>query len=166
MPPRQDNERNVSSSLLDRLTDLEPREAADPPLTRAASIRQLKTSLRRDLEWLFNTRANPDTPMDLAEVVRSVYNYGLPDFTHLSLGSNRDRTVLQKRMELAISYFEPRLTGITVRLLENSYEPGRAIRFQIDGMLKMDPAPEHISFDTLLDIPTGEYLVKGESSAR
>ena len=50
----------VTPALLDRLIDLEPKVAADPPASRSQSVRQLKASLRRDLEWLLNTRRIPD----------------------------------------------------------------------------------------------------------
>jgi hypothetical protein len=33
-------------------------------------------------------------------------------------------------------------------------------------MLKMDPAPELISYDTVLSLTSGEYQVQGERSAR
>ena len=150
----------VSLPLLDRLTDDEQGISYTRP-DRAKSVRELKRSLRRDLEWLFNSRANHEVPPDLAEVKKSVYNYGLPDYSHLSLNSFGDRQRLQKQLEVAINLFEPRLQGITVRLADNSFEPGRAIRFQIDGFLKMDPAPERISFDTVLDIPSGPSHTKG-----
>ena len=39
------------------------------------------------------------------------------------------------------------------------------MRFQIEALLKMDPAPEHISFDTVLQLSSGEYQVKGDSGA-
>jgi predicted component of type VI protein secretion system len=29
-------------------------------------------------------------------------------------------------------------------------------------MLKIDPAPEHVTFDTMLELNSGEYAVKGE----
>jgi hypothetical protein len=29
----------------------------------------------------------------------------------------------------------------------------------------MDPAPEHVSFDTVLQLTSGEYQVKGEPGA-
>lgn len=163
----KDSDRIVSLSLLDKLTNLEPNLKADAPLTRDKSVRMLKASLRRDLEWLFNSRANHDCPPqeEMPEVFKSVYNYGLPDFSNYSFSNYADRQRLQKQLEMAIMLFEPRLTGVTVRMLDNSFDPGRAMRFQIDGLLKMDPAPEHVSFDTVLDIPSGEYQVKGDSSA-
>ena len=162
----RDSEKLVTLPLLDRLTDTE-KGKVDNAMTRAQSIRLLKAALRRDLEWLFNTRSNLDIPANMSEVVQSVMNYGMPDYTHMSLANVGDRYRVQRQMELAITMFEPRLSGVTVRLAgeEGSYEPGRAVRFHIDAMLKMDPAPEHISFDTVLDIPSGEYQVKGDSSA-
>lgn len=165
--PRE-SEQLVTLPLIDRLTDLEPRLAADPPITRAQSIRLLKASLRRDLEWLFNTRANAETPPQnvMPEVYRSVFNYGLPDFSHVSMSLHSQRVLLQRQLETAIGLFEPRLTGVQVRMLDQAYEAGRALRFQVDGFLKTDPAPEHVSFDTVLDVPSGEYAVKGETGAR
>lgn len=163
----KDTDRNVSLSLLDKLTNLEPNLRSDPPMSRDKSVRMLKVSLRRDLEWLFNSRANHETPPsnEMPEVFRSVFNYGLPDFSNYSFSNYNDRHTLQKQLEMAITMFEPRLMGVSVRLLDNSYDPGRAIRFQIDGFLKMDPSPEHVSFDTVLDIPSGEYQVKGDANA-
>ncbi len=38
----------------------------------------------------------------------------------------------------------------------------RAVRFRIDGRLKIDPAPEPVVFDTMLRIGSGEFKVKGE----
>jgi len=142
--------------------------AADTPITRAQSIRLLKASLKRDLEWLFNSRANAETPPQnvMPEVYRSVFNYGLPDFSHVSMSQHSQRVLLQRQLEVAVGLFEPRLTGVQVRLLDQAHEAGRTLRFQIDGFLRMDPAPEHVSFDTVLDVPSGEYQVKGESGAR
>ena len=33
------------------------------------------------------------------------------------------------------------------------------------GLLLMDPAPEHVSFDTVLELTTGDYVVKGDADA-
>ena len=49
-------ERPVRPSVLDRLIDDDPRSNVEPPLTRSQSVRQFKTALRRDLEWLLNAR--------------------------------------------------------------------------------------------------------------
>ena len=48
---------------------------------------------------------------------------------------------------------------------ENCRGSQHILRFQIEGMLDMDPAPEHISFDTVLQLSSGEYQVKGDPNA-
>jgi type VI secretion system protein ImpF len=161
--PKLDPDVAVTISVLDRLIDLNPDVASDPPANRSQSVRQLKASLRRDLEWLLNTRRNPDeVPESYEELFRSLYNYGLPDVTSMGLNSTRDRQRLLRLIEQTIEIFEPRLTGVRVRSVDNSSSGPRILRFQIEALLKMDPAPEQILFDTVLQLNSGEYQVKGD----
>lgn len=165
---RGDTETTVTLSVLDRLIDREPKEASEQPLTRAQSVRQLKASLRRDLEWLLNTRRIADeAPESLEQLNRSLYNFGLPDFSAMSFANPRDRTRLIRSLENTIRLFEPRLDAIKVIPVEVSGDAQnkRMLRFQIEGLLKMDPAPEQVSFDTVLQLTSGEYEVKGERGA-
>ena len=80
---RYDNEIRVTQSVLDRLIDLEPRVSTEPPKSNATSLADLKQSVRRDLEWLLNTRYfyDPGDGVGLEETIKSVAFYGLPDFT-------------------------------------------------------------------------------------
>src|SRR5208283_3179807 len=143
--PRWEPEHTVTQSLLERLIDREPREQSEMAPTRAQSVRQLKASLRRDLEWLLNTRRNPEAaPDSLAETSRSLYNYGLPDFSALSLHSPRDRGQLLVQLERAVAVFEPRLRDVRVSMVEAPGSNSRTVHFQIEGLLQMDPAPEHV----------------------
>ena len=74
-------------------------------------MRQLKASLRRDLEWLLNTRQIPDAvgPETYRELERSLYNYGLPDVTSMSLDSLADQQKLSAPdPEQTLADFEPR----------------------------------------------------------
>jgi type VI secretion system protein ImpF len=150
----------ISQSLLDRLTDDEPGSPADPPTTRAQSFRTFKAALRRDLEWLLNTRQTPQpAPDDFRELRYSLYNYGLPDLVSLSAHSVRDRTALQHCMQEAVEVFESRLSN--VRLVnEPVLQNGRMLRFRIEGLARIDPRPEQVSFDTVLELTSGEYEVK------
>lgn len=161
--PRPDPDLAVTASILDRLVDLNPGAAADAPANRSQSIRQLKASLRRDLEWLLNTRRNPDAvPETYEEVCRSLYNYGLPDVTAMALHSPRDRQRLLRLVEQTIEIFEPRLMSTRVRALDTAGAAPRVLRFQIEALLKMDPAPEQVLFDTVLQLNNGEYQIKGD----
>ncbi len=164
--PKLEAEAHVTQSLLDRLIDTEPKVALDSPLTRSQSVRQLRASLRHDLEWLLNTRRNPDeAPESLAELRQSLYNYGLPDMSAFSISSPKDQSRLTWLLESAIAIFEPRLEAIKVSM--EPISPGsRILRFQIEGMLRMDPAPERISFDTVLELTSGVYQVKGDAGTR
>lgn len=163
---RNDPDSTVTLTLLDRLIDNDPKVRDEPMMSRVQSVRQLKASLKRDLEWLLNTRRNPEEVSDKeSELYRSLYNFGLPDLTNFGLHSTDDQSRLAWMLEETISIFEPRLEGVKVAMQPVS--PGsRQLRFQIEGLLKMDPAPERVSFDTVLELTSGAYQVKGESGAR
>jgi type VI secretion system protein ImpF len=160
---RNDQDVTVTPSVLDRLIDLELGVSVDPPANRTQSVRQLKTSLRRDLEWLLNSRRNPEEAPEAYEYLSvSLYNYGLPDVSAMSVDSPRDRNRLLRLVELTVQTFEPRLAAVRVRPIETAASGSRSLRFQIEGMLRIDPAPEQIYFDTVLQLNSGEYQVKGD----
>ena len=158
--PSLDKEGPVTLSLLDRLIDQEPDRNLEPPMTRAQSLRELRAALRRDLEWLLNTRRTIEEPPEsLREVERSVYNYGVHDTSSLYLRSPKDQEFLAKSIKTAINFFEPRLQAVSVSI-EPTTDEVHGIHFSIEGLLRMDPAPEPVFFDTLLEPTSGEYKVK------
>jgi type VI secretion system protein ImpF len=157
--PSLDKEGPVTLSVLDRLIDQEPERLLEPPLTRAQSLRDLRAALRRDLEWLFNTRSTIDEPPEsLREVERSVYSYGIHDTSSLYLRSPKDQDFLAKTIKSAITFFEPRLMAVKVTI-EPASEEVHGFHFSIEGLLRMDPAPEPVFFDTLLEPSSGQYKV-------
>ena len=157
----------VTLSVLDRLTDNDPKSpTVEAPLTRAESVRALKAGVRRDLEWLLNTRRNPDDPgMSRIETENSLYNYGLPDFSAYSIASPKDQTRLVRALQTAVKTFEPRMANVRILPLEVTSTGLRALRIRIEALLLMDPAPEHISFDTTLQLTTGDFRIKDTSDA-
>ena len=164
---RTELERTVQYSLLDRLVDHDPLARAEVAMSMAQSVRMLKASVRRDLEWLLNTRRIPEpAPENLTEVEQSLYNYGLPDITSLSRDSAASYTRLLRQVDRAIAQFEPRLTRVRVSLVETEGESARReLRFLIEAVLRMDPNPEPVLFDTVLEFSSGEYEVKGDARA-
>jgi type VI secretion system protein ImpF len=164
---RGDSETVVTQTVLDRLIDREPQNSSEQPMTRAQSIRALKASVRRDLEWLLNTRRIPHEASDeYPECRRSLYNYGLPDFTAYSFANIADRAKLLRHLEETVRLFEPRMDSVRVIPIEVGNENlTRLLRFHIEGLLKMDPAPEQVTFDTVLQLTNGEYQIRGERSA-
>ena len=163
--PRWEAEEIVGQSLLERLIDLDPKSPADSPIGRAQSVRKLKGSLRRDLEWLLNSRRNPEASDDYEELEKSLFHYGLPDLNSLSWESGHDQIRLAKTIERVLSIFEPRLKRVKVTAVGEVSATQYVLRFQIEGLLDMEPAPERISFDTVLQLSSGQYQVKGEPSA-
>ena len=145
-------ERPVRPSVLDRLIDEDPRSNVEPPLTRSQSVRQFKTALRRDLEWLLNARrVITSVPDECEHLGRSVFTFGLPDITSMSKDSRESFERLARMIQSAIDVFEPRLGDVTVALREGNSKLLRDVHFVIDGILKLDPMPERVMFDTQQD---------------
>jgi type VI secretion system protein ImpF len=59
--------------------------------------------------------------------------------------------------------FEPRLTNIVVRLTDSDQVRTPQVRFSIQATLRMDPTPEQVVFDTVLEMASGEYDVRGST---
>jgi type VI secretion system protein ImpF len=68
-------------------------------------------------------------------------------------------------MEAAIAIFEPRLKRAKVRMEQVESSTYRTLKFVIEGLLCMDPAPEPVRFDTVLELGKGEYEIKGADLA-
>ncbi len=155
-----EHETAVQPPLLDRLIDLDP-FTGDAPQTRAAAVRALKEALRRDLEWLLNTRRTAsELPKSMEELKTSVYNYGLPDLTSIALHSKADEIYLLNILESAIAAFEPRLIQVKVVTREPFHAFERTLHFHIEALLLVDPAPESVSFDTVFKVDQGACEVK------
>ena len=152
-------------SVLDRLLDDDPTVRTEPPKSRSQVLRELKLSVRRDLENLLNTRRSVKSwPEHLTELERSLVNYGLPDSTGLDLADPRSRVDFQRLLESVIRRCEPRFKSVTVELLENASVLDRTLRFRIDALLYAEPAPEPVVFDTALEPATGAVEIKGAGS--
>jgi type VI secretion system protein ImpF len=122
------------------------------------SVEQLKASVLRDLENLLNSREGgspAEAPYD--EVARSIYNYGLPDFASMAADSNTTETRLLRAIEREVELFEPRLKDVRISLQEPRAGEERRLGFVIEATLLLDPDPEHIEFDTVLEIDSGQF---------
>jgi len=156
---RFDLSHRTKPSVLDRLLDDDPRMSHETAASRFKSLQQYKNSVRRDLEWLLNTRQIVGgIRSELEEAGHSLAAYGLPDFTSANIKSQADQTLVRRAVENVIRIFEPRLEDVVVTIV------GRegidlTLRFRIDARLKVLPAPEPVTFDTVLQLSTGKYSV-------
>jgi type VI secretion system protein ImpF len=160
MRPRA--EQPLVPSVLDRLIDHEPDLSREAAKSRHQVLRELKESVRRDLEDLLNTRQRwPTWPAHLTELKYSLVNYGVPDFTGAGMGAAKDLQEVGRALQAVIQQQEPRFKRVKVALLDNAEPLDRTLRFRIDALLLVDPAPEPVVFDSSLSPGTGSFEVRG-----
>jgi type VI secretion system protein ImpF len=154
----------VVSSVLDRLLDDEPQSGRDAPKSRNQILRELKTSVCRDLENLLNTRWRcVSWPPDLDQLDVSLVNYGIPDFTGRNMSLDEERQKLREVIEQVIRRFEPRFKSVNVKMLKNNDAFDRTLRFRIDAVLHAEPAPEPVVFDSQLEPASATFEVKAQT---
>ncbi len=151
--------------LFERLTDAEPRsreEEAQP--FRVHDVRALKESVRRELRRLLNTRRHARPAPGAGGDGMTVLDYGLPDFSPLSASSGDDQNRLAAEVAAAVAAFEPRLSGVRVRVERPGGEE-RALRLHIEGRLTAGRLSEPVSFPVLVRVKSGEALVDEDEPA-
>jgi type VI secretion system protein ImpF len=149
-------------SVLDRLLDDDPTVSRDPPRNRYQVLREVKQSIRRDLENLLNTRRQPrPLPAGLEELEASLISYGVPDVSGSGFGSTKGAEKFRTILEEVIARWEPRFLRVSVSLTQQGEQIDRTLRFRIDALLRTDPAPEPIVFDSSFEPTTGTVEVKG-----
>lgn len=148
-------------SVFDRLIDLEPTVPQDTPQSRSQVLHELKQSVRRDLQNLLNTRWRCDIwPPDYEELELSLVNYGIPDFSGVNMGGPDNQQRLIAIVERAIEFFEPRFLRFSLVQSGREESFDRTLRFKIEGLLRAEPAPEPVSYDTVMDVSSAEFQVR------
>ena len=155
--------RRAQLPLLDRLIDPDPAVAADRTLSTQAAMEILRAGVCRDLEELLNTRRRwRSWQPGLTQLKQSLVAYGLPDFASGAFNDQRRRDELRQLVEECIRTFEPRITNLKVSLVEATDKTSGTLRLRIDAMLRADPAPEPIIFDTVVDLVAKTVTVSEE----
>ena len=160
----------LQPSLLDRLTDDEPEKTQEPREKRVLSSQRLRESVRRDLNWLFNTTnlASLQSLELYPEVERSTLNFGLPDLAGRT-ASSIDRELMERLLRRAIWEYEPRLlrSSLRVKLVLDPEELNHfAMNFSIQAELWAQPLPLRLFLRTDLDLETGEALVSEDTGQK
>jgi type VI secretion system protein ImpF len=146
----------VTQSLVDRLT----MPADKWPKNRDASITAFRLALKRDIEWLLNTRQPIINGIESYPLTAgSVYNFGLPDIRRFDGSKDREQNALTGSLERCIRTFEPRIKQPRV-FFEFADTNNRSLRFRIEGRIAYEDLDEEIKFDTVLELISGEYEVK------
>jgi type VI secretion system protein ImpF len=150
----------IKLTIMERIRQMRPESQAEKPqvVKRKDPFAPLLESIRRNLEWVLNSRRVIERPDEhLSELNRSMYVYGVHDLVGSSFDS-REKNRLRAEIEELIGLFEPRLTEVTIEKGEST-GPG-IVRFRINGLMMVEPEPERISFGIELDPSSGEYDVK------
>jgi type VI secretion system protein ImpF len=143
----------VQPSLLDRLTDDEPKNRYETRDHRMFSMSRLREAVLRDLSWLLNA-SHLEATQDLSEfpdVASSVLNFGIPPLTGL-VKEGIDATALSRQILIALRRYEPRLLPDTIRVSLNRATIGTAaFEFVIEADLWAQPVPLRMLLRTEVD---------------
>ena len=147
--------------FLDRLMDADPQGPEMPVPNPAEALERLQAAVRRDLESVLNARRRRrPLPELLSELQSSIIGYGIPDPASGSYSVPELRAALVREVEATIRRFEPRLTKVVVGLVGSEDDLGGVLRLKVDAVLRADPVPEPISFETLLEPVTRNVTVR------
>lgn len=147
--------------LLDRLIDEAPEVEHDTPISPSEAMAILRRSVRRDVEALLNSRRRWQSwDTALKEISVSPLNFGIPDCTGGRFHGTGQREVLRREIEETIRRFEPRFRSVRVRLTQAEEGQDSTLRLRIEAVLHAEPAPEPITFDTVVDPATADALVR------
>lgn len=136
-------------SVLDRLIDEDPNVPHEPIRPVGSLLSDIKANVRRDLEWLLNTRLYHDQSLDAyPELRRSLVTYGLPDFSTVLLGSTEHREAFRATVQSAIERLEPRLSRIAVEISSTGEAHDRTLYLKITAVLLVEPDPVPLLFDS------------------
>lgn len=150
----------VRMPLLDRLLDDRPDQAEDREIKVPDAADRLRVAVRRDLEALLNARRRRwPLPATTPELAVSPLGYGIPDATSGSYALPERREALAEEVERMIRRFEPRLLSVKVVLHDSGGELERTLRLRVDAVLRAEPDPEPISFETLIEAVSHEVRV-------
>ncbi|WP_292286643.1 type VI secretion system baseplate subunit TssE [Marivita sp.] len=153
----------LQPSILDRLTDDDPKTETENVNNRVIDIRRLREIIQRDLSWLLNT-GNLDSEIDpdqFPNVRRSVVNYGVPDSTG-DYSTRARASDVRDAIRAAIELFEPRILDGSLTVISRSEDVGRESLIAFDIMADMwaEPVPAELYLRTQFDTTTGHITLE------
>jgi type VI secretion system protein ImpF len=160
----ESNRDRINPSLLDRLTDEAPGSAGSARAGQSVTLSELRQSVLRDLNWLFNATQSlrPAELEPYPHVRNSVLNYGLPPLSGLT-ASCLDVAQLERALKQAIKDFEPRMlpdsVSVKAHLAQDSLDHHNLVSLHIEGLLWAQPVPVELLLRTRLDLESGQNRV-------
>ncbi len=150
----------AAPSILDRLLDDAPDLSVDVPRTRQAQMRDALASLRRDLEWLLNTRCCATTPPgSLPQLRRSLLSFGVSDFIGANMTTVEQRRTFAGRLEATVHACEPRLQNVSVSVLDPRESTERVLRLRIEATILLEDSSVPVLFTSSVNPTTLRFSV-------
>lgn len=147
-----DDDLNIRLPLLAALIDDDPDTTTESRQSFRTQARQIKETVRRDLQDLLNTRQRAlSWPKELTELDRSVLDYGIVDVTGANLASNERRNAFLAQIAAAIRKHDPRFQSVVITPTDNSDPQDRTLRFRIEATLRVETGPETAIFNFQLE---------------
>ncbi|MEY2776453.1 MAG: hypothetical protein RLY30_551 [Pseudomonadota bacterium] len=127
--------------LFDRLSS-----SGDTVSSSGLGLAEVRMSIQHSLSVLSSTRSPRSLERYLAGELTTL-DFGIPDFSSLSPGTESDRRLMARVMLRAINAFEPRLSSPDVRALPSSPQAASLMRFEIQATVKLQHLSERLSFE-------------------
>lgn len=149
---QRQRDRLIARSVLDRLLDANPDAAQDPPQSLAEQIRDIRESIRRDLEALLNTRCCPlSPPATLGELKDALVSFGVESILSANLATEEAKTRLARAIEQRVALFETRLSNVRVAILRTQGGGARALRLRIEATFRLHEGMPSVHFESVID---------------
>ena len=143
--------------LFERLVDEDPHTPGEAQPFRIYGVAALHASVGRELMRLLNTRCpRPGGPVDESD--RTILDYGIPDFSYMSAGSDTDAHKLARILEQTIAVYEPRLRQVRVTIEPSKISKSAAVGC-IEAMLVVGSVNEPVSFPLVVSLKSGEVIL-------
>jgi type VI secretion system protein ImpF len=117
-------------------------------------------SVRREVERILNTRCATATG---GPGESTVVQYGVPDFTHISVASTLDLLALSQQLTQVVQFFEPRLANVYVELQPDPKNSNGAVG-HLHAKLQVRMVSEAICFPLVLGRNGKAALAKPEEA--
>ena len=151
----------AAKDLFERLIDQSPGNPKENLSREGSSNAGILRSVRRNLLWLLNSKANDsnDPIFQCSLASMSVLNFGIRDFAGMTEGQLRVGE-FEREIERAIKIFEPRIEPnsirVTARRSHRASEQSH-LKTEIFGMVNYRGVREQFSFIPKLDLESGHF---------
>ncbi len=164
-PVGQTNTVRVQLPLLDRLIDDAPDRDRDPPMSAAETMQQsapIGAAGTGGVAERAPPLAIPAARTDrTAAVAGGLWHSGFRR-RRVQRPGRRDR--LRLEIEATIRRFEPRFLSVRVHLTDDEQRLDASLRLRIEAVLHAEPAPEQVTFDTIVDTVNDNVRIRANET--